>query len=648
MSASAAKPALGVEEKVDIFRTPAKAIQILSLLLGAITLALYNTAARHGFSNYDDDRYILTNPHVRAGLRWSTIRWAFTSFDEANWHPLTWLSHALDCQLFQLNPAGHHYSSVLLHALCVMILFVALARATRSIGRSLMVAALFAVHPLNVESVAWVAERKNVLAMLFFLIALCAYGWYARKPSGSRYLLVAFTFALGLMSKPMVITLPFVLLLLDFWPLRRVLPTSSTQSESGDSAGGPRNSWWKLCLEKIPLLVLSAGSAILTFVAQKAGGAVTYSAAHAPLLRVENAIVCYAMYILKAFWPSKLAILYPYPHAVATWKVLVSALFLVAVTALVIKYREHRYLPVGWFWYLGTMLPMIGLVQVGNQAMADRYTYLPFLGLFVMAVWGVADLLATMRSGITQAAAEADSSIVATASASEQRSSARFLGAIGVCVIVALAAATYVQLSYWRDDLTLWTHALSVTHDNFVAENNVGAVLARQGRYEEAVEHLRAASALEPGDPVSQLNLGVYAQQHNDLKQAIARYDAVLQLATDTRIRASAYANLGQVYFTQHDYARALENLESAAKLNNPYPLQMGLVAQKLGDWNRAAQYYAYALSSQPTDVGFLLLEQALRGAGREQDADRAHQQAELYSTDIHRAQQAVDELLQQ
>ncbi len=645
MPVSAAKPALAAKDEAGTTHSPAKALPILSLLLGAITLALYNTAARHGFSNYDDDRYILTNAHVRGGLSWSTIRWAFTSLDEANWHPMTWLSHALDCQLFQLNPAGHHYTSVILHALCAVLLFVALARVTRSTGRSLMVAALFAVHPLNVESVAWIAERKNVLAMLFFLVTLCAYGWYARKPSVSRYLAVAFAFALGLMSKPMVITLPFALLLLDYWPLGRVTSVSSTQTQPGDPEGSAVRSFGQLCVEKVPLLVLSAGSAIVTMAAQKAGGAVTYSAAHAPMLRIENAIVCYAIYVLKAFWPARLAILYPYPHSIAMWKVITSAVFLAAITTLVVKYREHRYLPAGWFWYLGTMVPMIGLVQVGNQAMADRYAYLPLLGLFVMVVWGVADLFAARQSTIRKEGVEDVSAKIDTES---QPSSAMILGAIGACVIVALAAATYVQLSYWRDNLTLWTHALAVAPDNFVAENNVGAVLAQQGRYEEAVAHLRAASAIEPGDPVSQLNLGVYAQQHNDVSQAITRYTAALQLATDSRIRASALANLGQIYLSQRDYARALEDFEAAAKLNNPYPLQMGLLAQKVGDWNRAAQYYAYALSAQPSDVGFLLLEQALRGGGHEEDAARAHQQAELHSADLHRAQQTVNEFLQQ
>jgi tetratricopeptide (TPR) repeat protein len=635
MSASTAKLAPAHEGPTERPRFQRKFWPVLCLLLAASTLALYNGVGGHGFSNYDDDRYILTNAHVQAGLRWSTVTWAFTSLEEANWHPLTWISHALDCQLFQLSPRGHHYTSLLLHAANVVLLFLLLVGVTRSTGRSMMVAALFAVHPLNVESVAWVAERKNVLAMLFFLLTVYGYAWYARQPGLVRYLMVAVLFAMGLMSKPMVITLPFVLLLLDYWPLGRMYPYQAAQARTGGSEYSPQP-MRRLWLEKVPLFALSAGSAILTMAAQKAGGAVSFNAAQAPLLRLENAIVCYSLYIVKAFWPGRLAVLYPYPHAVQLLKVLASGLFLVTVTALVIKYRKHRYLPVGWFWYLGTMVPMIGLVQVGNQAMADRYAYLPLLGIFVMVVWGVADL-----ARVEHTAPEA---------AGLHRASPKFVGAVAVSAVtvLALAAMTRAQLSYWDDDLRLWTHTLSVTGANFVAENAVGTTLAQRGRYEEAIVHMRAASALKPDDPVSQLNLGVYAQQHGDLKQAVARYRAALQLATDRRIRSTAYAGLGQIYFSERDYARARHNFESAAKLDKPFPIQLGLLAQKEGDWNAAAEYYASALAAEPSDVGFLLLEQALRNAGREKDAERAHEVAQLHSRDLQKAQKTADDLLQQ
>ena len=631
--ASAAKPAPALEERPSGFTFSAKRKVFACLLLAVLTLALYNPVSHNGFVNYDDDRYILTNPHVRAGLSLSTIVWAFTSTDEANWHPLTWISHALDCQLFQLNPAGHHYTSLLLHLASVVLLFLLLVQVTLgkvagSTARGLFVAALFAVHPLNVESVAWVAERKSVLAMLFFLLTLAAYGWYVRKPSLERYLLVPAMFALALMSKPMVITLPFALLLLDYWPLGRMFRSGSSSAEPTSEArttdvGLSPQSFWQLCREKLPLFAMSAASAMITMAAQKTAGAVSSDLARPLGLRLENAAVSYVLYLAKAFWPSRLAVLYPYPHSLPAWEGIASAAFLTVITALVIKYREHRYLPVGWFWFLGTMVPMIGIVQVGNQAMADRYAYLPMLGIFVMVVWGVADLAGSDRR-------------------------AKLVAGLSACAVITLAAVTHAQIAYWHDDLSLWSHTLTVAPQNFVAENNVGAILAQRGRAEEAVVHFRAASALEPDDAVSQMNLGVYAQQHGDIQQATARYESALAHAGDARIRASAYAYLGQIYFAQHDYARARADYEAAARLNNAFPLQLGLLAQKTGDWNAAAVCYAQVLSAQPSDVGFLLLEQALRGAGREQDAARAHQKAELLSSDMSKAQQIADDLLRQ
>ena len=460
MPVAAAKPAIALQEVGGIFRSPAQRKLVLGLLLVVVTLALYNPVSRNGFVNFDDDRYVTDNPQVHAGLHWSTIAWAFTSLEQANWHPLTWLSHALDCQLFRLNPAGHHYTNLLLHATNALLLFLILQWFTGYTARSLMVAALFAVHPLNVESVAWVAERKNVLSMFFFLLALAAYGWYVCRPGIARYMSVAILFACGLMSKPMVITFPLVLLLLDYWPLGRLRPedrwasspvrvgTAAGHMDSGFAIAASKLPLSKLCLEKIPLLMFSAGSAIITMFAQRAGGAVLTSAARAPLLRFENVIVCYALYMRKAVWPSHLAALYPYPHALPAREIAASALFLLAVTGVVLRYREHRYLVVGWFWYLGTMVPMIGLVQVGNQAMADRYAYLPVIGLFIMIVWA------------------------ATEWADARHVSMKLLAAAGLAILLALSAITRMQLSYWHDDSSLWAHALAVTQNNFVAENN--------------------------------------------------------------------------------------------------------------------------------------------------------------------------------
>ncbi len=630
MPVAATKPAIELPEAGGIFRSPAQQKLVLGLLLVVVTLALYNPVSHNGFVNFDDDRYVTENPQVRAGLQWSTISWAFGTLEQANWHPLTWLSHALDCQIFHVNPIGHHYTSVLLHAINVLLLFLILQWFTGYTARSLMVAALFAVHPLNVESVAWVAERKNVLCMFFFLLTLTAYRWYVRRPGIARYIAVALLFACSLMSKPMAITLPLVLLLLDYWPLERlklVERRASSPVHVGTAAS--------LCIEKLPLLALSAGSAVITMIAQRAGGAVLTSAARAPLLRLENVIVCYALYIKKTVWPSHLAALYPYPHALPAWEVAVAALLLLAITGLVFRYREHRYLVVGWFWYLGTMVPMIGLVQVGNQAMADRYGYLPLIGLFVMIVWAVADW------------------------AGNRHASTRLLAAAGITILLALSVVTHIQLSYWHDDLTLWTHALAVTQNNFVAENNLASALIRQGRTDEAIAHFRAASALEPQDATSQLNLGIYAQEHGDLQQAAARYAYVLQLATDTQLRASAYANLGTVYFAWHDDSQAQQNFESAIKLKHAFPialLDMGLIAERLaentaaknGDWNRAADYFANYVALDPNDVGYLLLANALHNAGRDADANLAYQQVQRLSPDLAQTRQRAAQLAAQ
>jgi len=621
MPVTATKPAIALHEAGGMFRSPAQRQLVLGLLLVVVTLALYNPVSHNGFVNFDDDRYVTDNPQVRVGLGWSTISWAFTSLDQANWHPLTWLSHALDCQFFRLNPVGHHYTNLLLHATNALLLFLVLQWFTGYTARSLMVAALFAVHPLNVESVAWIAERKNVLCMLFFLLALAAYGWYVGRPTAARYLAVVLLFGMGLMSKPMVITLPLVLLLLDYWPLGRMRFSKNFdfRDEASPRLTAGAQPVSRLCLEKVPLLALSAASAIITVIAQRAGGAVLTSAEHSPLLRLQNVIVCYGLYIEKAFWPSHLAALYPYPHALPAWQVAVSALFLVAVTYAVVKYGEYRYLAVGWFWYLGTMVPMIGLIQVGNQAMADRYAYLPLIGLFMMIVWAVAEF------------------------ASTHCISAKYLATAGVTILLALCAVTRMQISYWHDDFSLWQHALAVTQNNYVAENNFAYALITQGRDDEASAHFRAASALEPGDPTSQLNLGIYAQQHGDLQQAAARYANVLRLATDTRLRASAYANLGTVYFALHDYAQAQQNFDAAMKLNRVFPvavLDLGLIAQKNNDWNRAAGYFAQFVGLVPSDVGYLLLAHALHQAGRPDDADLAYQQAQRLSNDINQARQ--------
>src|SRR3984893_5317135 len=435
---------------------------MLSLVLFAAVLVSYSPVIHHGFIDYDDNEYITDNRHVRAGMTWATVEWAFTTYDDANWHPLTWLSHALDCELFGLNPAGHHGVNVLLHAANAVLLFLLLQSATGFRWRSLMVAALFALHPMNVESVAWASERKSVLSMLFFLLALYAYVWYTRRPGLRRYALVAFFFALALLSKPQVIALPFLLLLWDYWPLGRigapVLPGPEGQGENV-----PRLSSRWLVFEKLPLLLLSAASALITMKAQEAGLAVQTFSQYSPLLRLETGVVSYVRYLEKALWPSKLVALYPHPTKLyPAWQTGAAVVLLLLITALVIRARDRRYLSFGWFWFLGSLVPMIGLVQVGFQAMADRYAYIPFIGLFLTITWLAADW------------------------AQARQIPGRWLAIPAVCCLLALGTLTYGQVGYWHDSSSFWLRTLALTRDNYVAQNKLGALLLHQGRTEHA------------------------------------------------------------------------------------------------------------------------------------------------------------------
>jgi protein O-mannosyl-transferase len=609
----------------SLFASPQKRSVILCLLLVVVTLALYNSVTHHPFVNFDDDRYITNNFHVRAGLNWNTVVWAFTTFDQANWHPLTWLSHALDCQLFGLNPAGHHYVNVLFHALNVVLLFLLLQRATRCTWPSLMVAALFAVHPVNVESVAWIAERKNLLSMMFFLLALWTYGSYARKPRAGPYLAVMALFACGLMAKPMVITFPCVLLLWDYWPLQRLWPDPSASHEPPPYPS--RSALW-LVLEKIPLFALSAASALVTMKAQAAGGAVRTITEYPLRVRLANSIVSYARYVGKAFWPVNLAPMYPHPgNSLKTWQVALAAVFLLAVTALVIAARQKRYLSVGWFWFLGTLVPMIGLVQVGAQAMADRYAYLPYVGLFLMVCWSAAEL------------------------AWQKRAAPRWLAAGAAAVLIALSAVTYRQLGYWSDNVTLWTHTIQVTRANFVAEDNLGGALVIEGKIDQAMPHFRAAAAINPEDPVANLNIATNLQQQGKVQQAIARYRIVLRMTPDAVLRANTFSNLGAAYRGLGDDARAKSSYEAALRLVPESPhafIGLGLIAQKEGDFKQAIRLYGAAMALQPTDVGYLLLAKALQQAGKTAEAQAALQDAKRLSANLPQAQQVADRLLAQ
>jgi tetratricopeptide (TPR) repeat protein len=605
----------------SLFADPQKRNKIVCLLLAVVTLALYNPVNRHPFVNYDDDRYVINNPHVRQGLTADTITWALTSTEQANWHPLTWMSHALDCSLFRLNPAGHHLTSILLHVVNVILLFLLLMWATNRLGPSLFVAALFALHPVNAESVAWVAERKNVLCTMFFFLTLWAYGWYARKPHWARYLAVAGLFAAGLASKPMVITLPFVLLLLDYWPLARI---RGVNEEAGKTSALP---WSRLVIEKVPLLALSLASAVITMHAQQAGGAIRTTTEVSFGARIATAIWAYAMYLWKMIWPVRLAPLYPHPgDSLAAWQVLVAAAVLVAISAMVWRLRAHRYMLVGWLWFLGTLVPVIGIVQVGEAAMADRYAYIPLIGIFVMIAFGSADWAESKQLGFWPAIPAA-------------------------AIVVALAITTHHQIGYWQSNYDLWSHTLAVTQNNFVAENNLGGALILQDREEEAHPHFEAAARINPKDPMSHTNLGIYFQKHGQMREAAMEYETAVNLTSDPGLLAQTYANLGSVQRTLGEDKEAHENFDQSLRFNpNQYNawFGLGLLAQKQGKLDEAISDLSRSVELQPTAQGYFELGRLLAQARHVPEALDAYQQALKISPDLVEAQQAADALQQQ
>ncbi len=484
---------------------------LIGLALVIVTAAVYWQVGGFEFVRWDDDKYITENPIVSHGLSPDGIRWAFSTFEQSNWHPLTWLSHMLDVQWFGLDAGRHHKVNLFFHILNTLILFIALQRMTGALWKSGFVAALFALHPLHVESVAWIAERKDLLSAFFFLLTLLAYERYARRQSPWNYLLVVVLFALGLLSKPMVVTLPFVILLLDFWPLGRFQAgTPGGSAPTGEAAGMGIVAWVKinrrLFLEKIPFLVLTTVSCIVTIAAQrsamKALEAVPFDA------RVLNAIVAYAEYVYRLVVPIDLAALYPY-RSVAAGQVLGAVILLAAVTALVIYRRKNPSLMVGWFWYLGTLVPVIGLVQVGVQASADRYTYIPFIGLAILLTWLVADVSARLPCR------------------------AAVLAAGALLILAGLSAATCFQARTWANSEALFAHALHATEDNYVIHSNYGAWLAGQGRMEDAIRQYKEALRIKPDDGDARYNLANALVRQANVQGAIVQYREALKVNPD-------------------------------------------------------------------------------------------------------------------
>ena len=554
-----------------------------TILLGALlvlaTLLLYGPVTHHEFLTLDDHPYVTKNIHVSTGLNLGNVVWAFTSFHEANWHPLTWISHMADCQLFGLNSGAHHFVNVALHAVNVLLLFWLLQRATGAVWRSFFVAALFAVHPLNVETVAWVAERKSLLGTLFSLVTIAAYGWYVRRLDWKKYLVVVAAFALALMSKPMAVSLPLVLLLLDYWPLERYedLPF--------------RRKWVRLSLEKLPLLLISAASCAVTMVAQRSGRAVADASVKTLSVRLENAIVSYVAYIGKMFWPAKLGGFYPHPQHSLLWSdVIAAAVILVAITMAVLYFHHARYLAMGWFLFVITLIPVIGIVQVGHQAMADRYAYIPCIGLFIILAWGLSDI-------VTAAAIPRVVPAVAA-----------------LCLILAFAVATSRYLPYWQNGVKLFTQARIVAgRPDYDIEAYLGDAMFSAGRYDEAFQHFRERCVLQPNDADCHYNMA------NNLFY-VGRYDEAFQQYKEACVLqpndADCHYGMANIQFNRHQLQDALEQYHLAGILTDSKDIELsclitsGKILLELGDYETAEMRFAAALQIDPNNSTALLLRQ--------------------------------------
>jgi len=611
----------------------------IALALVALTTIAYWGIKDNGFVSYDDDVYVVANSHVQGGLSWQNVAWAFTSTSAANWHPLTWLSHMLDVQLFSPNPSGHHLTSLLIHLANVLLLFWVLHMMTGTLWRSALVAALFAVHPINVESVAWIAERKNLLSTFFWLLTMWAYIRYARKPAWNTYLVVFGSFALALMSKPMAVTLPFALVLLDYWPLDRFKTNASAspgnQAEMTKKRGKqietvpvcPQRSIRQLALEKAPLMLLAAFGCVITLKAQQAGGAIGTTEAFPLLVRLENAVLSYAQYLIDFVWPFRLAVFYPHPRApLPAWQVILSALVLLAISAVVVwRARRSGYLALGWFWYLGTLIPVIGLVQVGLQARADRYAYVPFVGIFVIIAWYAGDW-AKARMALVKPFA-----------------------IFAACILIVLTIETRVQSGYWQNSIALFQRALAVTGNNYVAHNNLGELIARQDNLDEAEAQFAAALAINPSFAQARHNMGMMLVQRGKLDEAVSEFSKAVEI---NPMFTDAYNKLGAALANQGKLDEAITNVSKAIEINPAYASahanlgsayeQQGKTSEAIASYSRALQYSADPTLSAQTH--FRLGRLAAK-TGKRNEAIQHYREAVRLKPDYSQAQQALNSM---
>jgi len=514
-------------------------VPLIYVALMFATIIAFEPIRQNEFVNYDDYAYVTQNPHVQTGLTNNSIIWAFTAAYSHNWHPLTWLSHMLDCQLFGLNPHRHHLTSLLFHIANTLLLFVVLKNMTGALWQSAFVAAAFALHPLHVESVAWVSERKDVLSTLFWLLTMAAYLRYVKRPNVSGYLLMLFAFALGLMAKPMLVTLPFVLLLLDYWPLGRF---QNERAETRNSQGSQWQIFYRLVWEKIPLFGLSVISCIITLLIEAKGAG--SSLERLPLkIRIANVPIAYLTYLGKTIWPINLAVFYPHPgNKLAMWQGAVAGLVLVGIFILILRpARNYKYLLVGWLWFVGTLIPVIGLVQVGDQAMADRYTYLPSIGIFIIIAWDIPELVAKWQSR-------------------------RIILAISAGIVLAgMLICTRTQVRHWQNSFTLLEHAIKVTKDNDRMHYCLGLELQLLGRFDEAIGKFRQALQIKPNFSEAYNGLGTISCTQGKLDEAISYFHQALQINPDL---AEAHTNLGSILSVQGKSDEAISQFRQALQIN--------------------------------------------------------------------------------
>lgn len=515
----------------------------------------------------DDNLYITENSHVAHGLTVQNIIWAFSSFESFNWHPITWISHMLDVQFYGMNPRGHHLTNVAVHSASSVILFLFLFRFTGILWSSASVAALFALHPLRVESVAWVAERKDVLSAFFWFLTIFFYCEYVSKMKSTFYVFALFCMVLGLMAKPMLVTIPLVMVCIDFWPLNRF------RCEQGQF----RSQVTMLIMEKLPFFACSLLSGLITVYAQQKGGAVITLDAIPLGLRTQNAITAYVQYIVKTMWPNDLALFYPFPLSVPLWQVIASLFFLVLISVTAYRTRHHYpYIMAGWFWYLITLLPVIGFIQVGGQSMADRYTYIPTTGLFIIAAWGIPELTRGLRYW-------------------------RFMCALSASIcIVLLSAVTWRQLGYWKDNISLYQHSLQVTNDNYVIHNNMGVALAANGNTDAAIAEYRKALRIKPNYADAHYNMGIALVSKGGFDEAINRFQQVLQADPN---HTDARNNLAVAFASKGEFELAIQEFKRLLQINpdcTDAHYNMGLAYAKNGNFDAAIQEYQEELLRNP------------------------------------------------